>query len=96
MLKLPGWFAERFLPDLATTGKWQQTWTKQVMDIKSGSETSKDGEMAQSSIFRTLLESDLRPQDKCVSRLVEDAQTMVEASAETTARALAVGISHIL
>jgi len=43
------------------------------MDIKSGSETAKDGEMAQSSIFRTLLELDLRPQDKCVSRLVEDA-----------------------
>lgn len=95
MLRLPHWFVERFFPGLATTYQWQRVWTQQILDTKAETETSKDGS-ARASIFRSLLDSDLPPQDKSVSRLVEDAQTMVGAGFETTARTLAVGTYHIL
>ena len=96
MLKLPGWFVERYLPDLAVTYKWQRKWEQQIMDIKSSSETARSTEKNPTSIFNTLLDSDLPPQDKTVRRLVEDAQTLTGAGSETTARTLAVGTFHIL
>ena len=95
MLKLPMWFIDRFLPDLALTYQWQRTWTQQIEAIRSGSDSSKDS-AAQFSIFRTLLDSDLPPHEKSTSRLVQDAQTVVGAGAETTARTLAIGTYHIL
>ena len=95
MLKFPSWFVDRFLPDLAIMYQWQRVWTRQIMDIKSGDEKPGD-EVTQSSIFRTLLESDLPPQDKSTSRLLQEAQTIVGGGSETTARTLAVGTYHIL
>lgn len=95
MLKFPGWFVERFLPDFAVTFQWRRVWQQQVMDIKSGSDLTND-KTARSSIFRTVLESDVPSQDKSVSRLVEDAQLMLAAGTETTARTLAVATYHIL
>ncbi|KAL8679521.1 MAG: hypothetical protein Q9186_004203 [Xanthomendoza sp. 1 TL-2023] len=96
MLSFPESFVDRFLPDLAVSYKWHKQWRKEIHDVKSGNDhddrTKRGG---RPSIFETLLDSDLPPFDKSVSRLVEDAQTMVGAASTTTSFALALGTYYI-
>ena len=102
MLSFPNWFVDRFLPDLAVTYRWHREWRKQIQAVKSGDadpthDKAKRGSGSERpSIFETLLSSDLPPFDKSVSRLVEDAQTMVGAGSITTSFALALGTYYIL
>ncbi|KAL8726449.1 MAG: hypothetical protein Q9181_006046 [Wetmoreana brouardii] len=96
MLSFPEWFVDRYLPDLAITYKWHREWRKQLQAVKSGDDSSdREKRGGRPSIFETLLDSDLPPFDKSVSRLVEDAQTMVGAGSITTSFALALGTYYI-
>ncbi|KAL8866520.1 MAG: hypothetical protein Q9174_006256, partial [Haloplaca sp. 1 TL-2023] len=101
MLKCPGWFVDRFLPDLAVQYQWLREWSKQIHDIqtslaKDSDSSDREKRRGRPSIFETLLTSDLPPFDKSVDRLVEDAQTMVGAGSITTSFALAIGTYYIL
>lgn len=95
MLSLPSWAAESILPDLAVISRWQRQWLKQIEEARLNTEASKD-ETARPGIFRLLLDSDLPPVDKTVSRLVQDAQNVLGAASETTSRTLAVATYYIL
>ncbi|KAL8705196.1 MAG: hypothetical protein Q9201_001696 [Fulgogasparrea decipioides] len=96
MLSFPEWFVDRYLPDLAVTYKWHREWRKQIQAAKSGDDYGdREKRGGRPSIFETLLDSDLPPFDKSVSRLVEDAQTMVGAGSITTSFALALGTYYI-
>ena len=94
MLSFPEWFVERALPDLAVTYKWHREWRKQIQAVKSN-EDDREKRAGRPSIFETLLDSDLPPFDKSVSRLVEDAQTMVGAGSITTSLSLTLGTYYI-
>ena len=97
MLSFPGWFVERYLPDLAVRYTWHREWRKQIQATKSGEcEKETRREDGRPSIFETLLTSDLPLYDKSVSRLVEDAQTLVEAGSIITSLALALGTYYIM
>ncbi|KAL8788902.1 MAG: hypothetical protein Q9213_001425 [Squamulea squamosa] len=97
MLSFPNWFVDRYLPDLSVTYKWQREWRKQIQDVKAGEDSggSREKRGGRPSIFETLLDSDLPPFDKSVSRLVDDAQTLVGAGSITTSLALALGTYYI-
>ena len=102
MLSFPEWFVDRYLPDLSVVYRWQRAWRKQIQAIKTGSSTydnnHNDWETrgGRPSIFETLLDSELPPYDKSVSRLVDDAQTLVGAGSITTSLGLALGTYYIL
>ncbi|KAL8688131.1 MAG: hypothetical protein Q9218_005875, partial [Villophora microphyllina] len=96
MLSFPDWFVERFLHDIAVTYKWQREWRKQIQAVKSGDDADdREKRGGRSSIFEAALDSDLPPFDKSVSRLVDDAQTLVGAGSITTSFSLAVGTYYI-
>lgn len=91
----PLWFVERYLPDMAMTYRRQKTWEQQIRGIKSGKDES-EKRRGRPSIFETLLDSDLPPYDKSVSRLVDDAQTLVGAGSITTSNTLALVTYYIV
>ncbi|KAG8531301.1 uncharacterized protein KY384_002929 [Bacidia gigantensis] len=95
MNTFPMWFVDRFLPDLAVSYRWHRQWAKQIQDIKSG-ERDTVKERGRPSVFETLLDSDLPPYDKSVSRLVEDAQTLVGAGSITTSLILALTTYYVI
>ena len=95
MISFPLWFVDRFLPDIAVTYKWQQEWMRQIQAIKRGEDGS-EKRGGKPSIFETLLDSELPPEDKSVTRLMEDAQIMLGAGSITTSFALAQGTCCLL
>ncbi|KAI4190278.1 MAG: hypothetical protein L6R41_000891 [Letrouitia leprolyta] len=94
MSTFPLWFVESYVPDLAVSYRWHRTWAQQIQNIKDGRDES-EKRKGRPSIFETLLDSDLPPFDKSVSRLVEDAQTLVGAGSITTSLALALATYYI-
>ncbi|KAL8847384.1 MAG: hypothetical protein Q9221_007571 [Calogaya cf. arnoldii] len=97
MLTFPEWFTDRHLPDLSITYKWHREWRNQIQDVKSGDDgNGREKRGGRPSIFETLPDSDLPTFDKSVSRLVEDAQTMVRAGSITTSFSLALGTYYVL
>ena len=95
MRTLPMWFVDRFVPDMAKSYKWHRQWEKQISEIKSGTDDLAE-RRGRPSIFETLLDSDLPPYDKSVSRLIEDAQTIVGAGSITTSLILALGTYYVI
>ena len=93
MSAFPTWFVDKYLPDMAVMYKWQREWKKQIREIKLVEQEKPSGKP---SIFETLLDSDLPPQDKSVVRLVDDAQTLVGAGSITTSTSLALATYYIL
>ena len=104
MQALPERFAEKFLPDLAATYKWQKEWRRQIGEIKASMPSNEKGagelaahqEKGNGNIFETLLSSDLPPQERSVERLMEDAQNIVGAGSTTTSSALALATYYII
>ena len=92
---LPIWFVDRYVPDLAVSYRWHRQWRQQILDIKSGTDESA-ARRGKPSIFETLLDSDLPPHDKSISRLIDDAQTLVGAGSTTTSLALALATYYII
>ena len=95
MNTFPLWFVDRFLPDLSVSYRWHRQWAQQIQAIKSGT-VDPTKERGRPSVFETLLDSDLPPYDKSVSRLVEDAQTLVGAGSITTSLILALTTYYII
>lgn len=95
MLALPQQVTAFLLPDLAHTFRWQRKWVQQINEIKSSTDDGKTRD-GKPSIFRTLLNSDLPAYDKSVSRLMEDAQTLVAGGLVTTTMALSLATYYIL
>ena len=96
MLSFPVWFVDRYLPNLAVGYRWHREWTKQIQEIKFGSNCSPEKDRGRPSIFETLLDSELPPFDKSIGRLMEDAQTIVGAGSITTSLALALATYYIV
>ena len=95
LLALPERLVQILVPDLAAIFQWQREWVRQINAIKSGADDGKE-RGGKPSIFRTLLDSDLPPYDKSVSRLMEDAQTLLAGGSVTTSMALALATYYIL
>lgn len=92
---LPEWLVQLLVSELAVTLRWQREWFMQIDAIKPGADNWKD-RGGKPSIFRTLLPADLPPYDKSVSRLMEDAQMLLECGSVTTNMALALATYNIL
>ena len=74
-------------PKAAKLVAWQHMVRKQVDQILA---LNASGKKADGTIFQTLLDSDLSPQEKSADRLQDEAQTLVGAGSETTAKSLAM------
>ena len=95
MLQLPQRVTAYLLPGMAHTFRWQRKWVQQIDDLKSGVDDSKTkGE--KSTIFQTLLNSDLPAYDKTPYRLMQDAQTVLGGGTITTTLTLALATYYIL
>lgn len=67
--------------------QWQKMVRSQVDSII---ENDRAGEKAHGTIFQALLDSDLSPEEKNADRLQDEAQTLVGAGSETTAKVLSI------
>lgn len=72
---------------------WQHAVRKQVDTII---DENKTGKKSDGTIFQTLLDSDLPPEEKSAERLQDEAQTLVGAGSETTAKTLSVISFYLL
>lgn len=73
--------------DASLLVRWQQMVRKQVDSIL---ENSRVGQKATGTIFQALLDSDLAAEEKSADRLQDEAQTLVGAGSETTAKVLSI------
>lgn len=78
---------ENMNPKAAKLVGWQMMIRKQVDDIIAKNEM---GKRAEGTIFQELLDSDLPSNEKSAQRLQDEAQTLVGAGSETTAKSLAM------
>ncbi|KAK5088912.1 hypothetical protein LTS08_000688 [Lithohypha guttulata] len=81
----PLWLLEYGNPKAAKLVAWQHMIRKQVDEILAKNEV---GKKAEGTIFQTVLDSDLPPYEKTADRLQDEAQTVVGAGSETTAKSL--------
>lgn len=95
ILELPGRVVEYLMPAVAISCQWRIQWTQQILDLKIRKGESKESP-GESTVFDTILESDLPDREKSTARLVDDAQTFLAGGSLTTAMALIVGTYHIL
>lgn len=86
------WFSDKYVPGMAVQNKWLRDWETQIQDIK----TEEKGSHIRPTIFATLLDSDLPPQDKSVARLVADAQNLHGAGSITTSTCLGQATYYII
>jgi cytochrome P450 len=68
---------------------------RSIIEDRERKVEAKDGEL-QRTIFQTLLESDLLPEEKSLDRLAQEAQVIIGAGSDTVANALTVTTFHIL
>ena len=93
MEKMPIWLADIY-PPIASKLRWQQKLRKQISSVlaetsdeEKGSQ-GKDEDLSGPTIFHTLRDSDLPPKERSLQRLSEEAETLVSAGSETTAKTL--------
>ena len=91
----PNWLLGIVQPDLAVFYRWRAQWAKQIEAIKLGFKESEEKEI-QSNIFSEVLNSDLPPEHKTVTGLVDDAQVLLSGGAVTTTLTLSVATYYIL
>ena len=75
------------MPGNADVLKWQGIVRKKVDVIIANNE---NGKRAEGTIFQAVLDSDLPPQEKTAERLQNEAQTLLGAGTETTAKVLTI------
>jgi hypothetical protein len=95
LMSLPPWLVTKLVPDLSLYLDFIRDCETHVKAVKSGARGyEKDEEHP--TIFHELLEGNLPPAEKSVARLVQEAQIVVSAGTETTARCLSVITYHLL
>ena len=82
----PLWLIEYGDAKAAKLVAWQHMIRKQVDEILAKNQA---GKRAEGTIFQAVLDSDLPPDEKSADRLQDEAQTVVGAGSETTAKTLA-------
>ncbi|KAJ9268666.1 hypothetical protein DTO212C5_5273 [Paecilomyces variotii] len=93
MKSLPMPILSKAAPEAALLLQWQQMVRRQVDSIIAN---NREGKKAPGTIFQALLDSDLPPVEKEADRLQDEAQTMVGAGSETTAKTLTIVTFYLL
>ncbi len=76
---------------------WQSQCRGFAEKVLNEFESEKDGEQTkQKTIFHTILDSDLPPEEKTLDRLSDEGQILMGAAAETTGTSLTKAIFHLL
>lgn len=87
MKSVPLKIMSQLAPEASLLLRWQKMVRQQV-DTIIGNNNS--GSKAHGTIFQALLDSDLPPEEKSADRLQDEAQTLVGAGSETTAKTLTI------
>ncbi|KAK4497348.1 hypothetical protein PRZ48_011799 [Zasmidium cellare] len=82
MRRFPRWLAKKLDPDMSLFLAWQDSVEDTVRPILNG-----ESEKNQHSIFHTLRDSDIPPQEKTLRRLSDEGEIFTGAGSETTAKA---------
>lgn len=91
----PEWFIAATNPPLMFIGNFKKEQAKQISQYLYG--TNKDHESASHpTIFHEILQSDLPPSEKSLTRLADEGQTLVGAGQVTTAHYLRVLAFHLI
>lgn len=80
-------------PEASLLLQWQKMVRRQVDTIIGN---NRSGSKAHGTIFQALLDSDLPPEEKSADRLQDEAQTLVGAGSETTAKTLTIVTFYLL
>ncbi|KAH8705225.1 putative cytochrome P450 [Talaromyces proteolyticus] len=84
---IPYWVLQRVNPNAAALMEWSDL-VKQKVDIMMKEHNR--GNKASGTIFHTVLDSELPPEEKSAARLLEEGQSVVGAGSETTANTLTI------
>jgi cytochrome P450 len=95
LLSLPDWLGTTIAPGLSLYIAFIRDCERQIKAIIDGSNTG-DEKTSHLTIFHELLQGNLPPQEKTISRLVQEGQIIVSAGTETTAWCLSVMTYHLL
>ncbi|OKL59413.1 hypothetical protein UA08_05083 [Talaromyces atroroseus] len=93
MKLLPLWLLSKIAREASLLLQWQQMVRQQVDAIIDKNRT---GHKSNGTIFQALLDSDLSPEEKNADRLQDEAQTLVGAGSETTAKVLSIVTFYLL
>ena len=90
MMRIPSWIMASMHEDFAMRKKFDEDLTVLVKEVLDESKERKEAkkESAGRTMFHELLFSDLRPQDKTLKRLTDEANMVVGAGGETTAQVI--------
>lgn len=89
----PPWLLDYGNPKAAKLVRWQIMVRRQVDEII---EKNRNGKKAEGTIFQAILDSDLPPHEKTAERLQDEAQTVVGAGSETTAKSLSFILFYLM
>lgn len=87
MKSVPLKVMSQLAPEATLLLRWQKMVRQQVDTIIGNNDS---GSKAYGTIFQALLDSDLPPEEKSADRLQDEAQTLVGAGSETTAKTLTI------
>ncbi|EXJ83291.1 hypothetical protein A1O1_06910 [Capronia coronata CBS 617.96] len=90
---VPLYVLQMLNPPAVSLLAWQHMVRAQVDAVIA---ENKAGEKSHGTIFQALLDSDLPPEEKSADRLQDEAQTLVGAGSETTAKSLSVITFYLL
>ncbi|EED18501.1 cytochrome P450, putative [Talaromyces stipitatus ATCC 10500] len=93
MKSIPLVVMSKLAPDASLLVRWQIMVRRQVDSIIAN---NRSGTKASGTIFQALLDSDLPPEEKSADRLQDEAQTLVGAGSETTAKVLTIITFYLL
>ncbi|GAM33997.1 hypothetical protein TCE0_013f01297 [Talaromyces pinophilus] len=93
MKSVPLNIMSQLAPEASLLLRWQKMVRQQVDTIIGNNHS---GSKAHGTIFQALLDSDLPPEEKSADRLQDEAQTLVGAGSETTAKTLTIVTFYLL
>lgn len=93
MKSVPLKIMSQLAPEASLLLRWQKMVRQQVDTIIGN---NRSGSKAHGTIFQALLDSDLPPEEKSADRLQDEAQTLVGAGSETTAKTLTIVTFYLL
>ncbi|KAE8552457.1 hypothetical protein TMatcc_002504 [Talaromyces marneffei ATCC 18224] len=93
MKSVPLEIMSKLAPEASLLMRWQKMVRRQVDTIIGNNHL---GSKAPGTIFQALLDSDLPPEEKSADRLQDEAQTLVGAGSETTAKTLTIATFYLL
>lgn len=97
MKAMPLWMVKIMNPQMLALLEFQESFRKQVLETKADIAVGYKVPSGQTSIFHEIILNDnIRPEEKQLDNLTEEAQTIIGAGTVTTAHVIAITTFHVI